>query len=207
MKIGILGAGNVGGRLGKVWAQKGHDVMFSSRQPDSERMNALLEEVAGNAVAGSLDETIAYSNILVLSVPWEAVREILTSREDWSGKIIIDATNRLAPPGDDEAPTAAETVAQWAPGAKVVKAYNTIGAEHIENPNFHGQVASMFICGDHDAREDVRSLIIDSGFEVVEVGDLDKAILLEYLARLWITLAFESGYGRDIGFKLLLERT
>ena len=88
-------------------------------------------------------------------------------------------------------------------GARVVKAFNTIGAEHYQNPSFAGQPATMFIAGyDTDAKTVVRQLANAIGFEVVDAGNLAAARHLENLAEFWVHLA-RSGFGRNIAFKLL----
>src|SRR5262249_48773928 len=94
-------------------------------------------------------------------------------------------------------------VARWAPGARVVKAFNTIGAQHMTDPRVGGERASMFLCGDDaDARRIVAQLAETLGFEPVDAGPLRQARLLEPLALLWISLAYAHGQGPDIAFKL-----
>ena len=122
MKIAILGAGNVGGTLGKGWAKKGHQVFFGVRHPDDEKTQNLIQEIGSNARAATNDKAIAFSNIIVLALPWQVVPKVLEAA-DFSDKIIIDATNPLKPDfsgleiGFDT--SGAEQVAQWAEGAKV----------------------------------------------------------------------------------------
>ena len=95
-------------------------------------------------------------------------------------------------------------MARWAAGAKVVKAFNTIGAQHMANPRFGGQSASMFICGDDAAaKKTVATLAEALGFEPVDAGPLTQARLLEPLAMLWISMAYAYGHGANIAFRLL----
>ncbi|UCC19913.1 MAG: F420-dependent NADP oxidoreductase, partial [Promethearchaeota archaeon] len=104
-------------------------------------------------------------------------------------------------------PSAAEKVAKWALGAKVIKAVHTIGVESLDKIQFGSIQASLFICGDDlDAKSKTKQLGIDLGFEVIDAGPLKNARLIEPLAMLWIELAYNQGMGTDIAFKLLRRR-
>jgi predicted dinucleotide-binding enzyme len=95
-------------------------------------------------------------------------------------------------------------VATWAPGARVVKVFNTTGANNMANPDFGGIAATMFYCGDDaEAKAAAARLAADLGFDPVDAGNLEQARLLEPLALLWIRLAYVQKQGREIAFKLL----
>ena len=189
LKIGILGSGNVGGALSRAWAAKGHDIKFGKRG-SSNREAALSAQV------------------VVLTVPWPAAQEAIRDCGDLTGTILVDCTNPLAP--DLKGLTiglttsAGEQVAAWAPGAKVVKAFNTIGAGNMGNADFKGVPADGFYCGDDpSAKTAVADLIRDAGMNPVDVGPLRNARLLEPLAMLWIDLAVNQKQGGNHAFKLL----
>jgi predicted dinucleotide-binding enzyme len=198
MKIGIVGAGNVGSSLGRLWAERGHGVTYGVRDPVSPRVAALGPEAR---VVG-LAEAVQFGEVVVIAVPSAAVDDVIRHGGDWAGKIVIDATNRMTPtPGGP--PSVAEEIAAMAPGARVVKAFNTIGAEQLARPDFGGMVASIFLCGDDAvAKATVSMLAEELGFDVIDAGPLAYAGMLESLARLWVSLA-RSGLGRDIAFRLL----
>jgi 8-hydroxy-5-deazaflavin:NADPH oxidoreductase len=199
MNIGIIGTGFVGGVMGKVWLGKGHDIMFSSRDPESDKVKTLLAEVGGNARAATLEEVVAFADVLALAVPGNTVEEALAPIADYHGKILIDATNRFGA----SATSSGEDVARYAKNARVVKALNTIGAEQYANPTFEGQAASMFFCGDDaEAKTVVAHLLEDMGFAPIDCGPLSNARLLDSMAQLWVYL-MRAGYGREIAFKLL----
>jgi 8-hydroxy-5-deazaflavin:NADPH oxidoreductase len=125
-----------------------------------------------------------------------------------TGKVLIDATNPLLPnlAGVEYGTTTsgAEQVAGWAHGARVVKAFNTVGFNIMANPAFGAGRAVMFYCGDDaGAKGMVKPLVDDLGFESVDAGPLSQARLLEPLALLWISLALVHGQGREIAFSLL----
>ena len=119
MNIGILGAGRVGGTLGRLWTSQGHQVMFGVRDPHGPKMQELLAETGPAARAATPAEAVAFGDVVLLAVSWAGVREVIEQAGPWTGKILIDATNRLTPPTPDDAPSAGEDVARWAKDARV----------------------------------------------------------------------------------------
>lgn len=205
MKIGILGSGNVGGVLGKGWAAAGHKVCFASRRP--QELGALLSAAPGSTAA-TPSETAAACPVLALATPWPITRTYLEGLGDLTGKILLDATNPLLPDlsGLEVGTTSSggEMVARWAPGAKVVKIFNTIGSSIMENPVFGEERALLLYCGDDaEALEVARQLGQDLGFQTAEAGGLRAARILEPFGLLWISLAFGKGYGREFAFSLV----
>lgn len=204
--IGIIGAGSVGGNLGARWASVGHSVIFGARDPQSDKTRAALDAAgqysAGSARAASIAEAVAASEVIVLSTPFNALESVAAAGGDWSGKIVMDATNYF---GDKGGSSVGEYLSGLLTGAHVVKAFNTVGANVMLAPHFKDQAASMFICGDDPAAKlTVKSLTEQIGFEAVDCGPLANARLLEALAELWVWLA-RNGYGREIAFKLLMR--
>src|SRR6187551_1837563 len=96
MKIAIVGAGNVGGTLGRNWAQKGHDIIFGVREPKAEKVQKLLNTTGPKASAVTPAEAAAAGDVIVLTTPWPAAEAALRSMGNLKGKIILDATNPLA---------------------------------------------------------------------------------------------------------------
>ena len=208
MKIAIIGAGNVGGALAKGWTEKGHEVVFGVRSPGDAKTQEAVKATGGRARAASVRDAAAGAEVVVLATPWGAAQEAIQAAGDLRGKIVVDATNPLKPDLSGlvigHTTSAGEEVARWAAGAKVVKAFNTIGAQHMGNPHFKRQRASMFLCGDDGvAKKTVASLAEALGFDPVDAGPLSQARLLEPLAMLWISMAYAFGHGPDIAFKLL----
>jgi NADPH-dependent F420 reductase len=211
MKIGIIGAGNVGGTLGRILSQKGHEIVWGVKDPQSSKVQSAVESTGGKALAASVQEAASHGEVLILATPWNATQEAIASSGNLTGKIIIDATNpiEMTPAGLAAGLTigyttsAAEEIAKWASGALVVKAFNNIGASCFENLHFGSQTASAFICGDDlEAKKIVTNVAQDIGFEVIDAGDLKQARLLEPLGMLWIHLAF-SGMGQDFSINLV----
>jgi len=208
MKIGIIGSGHVGGTVGLRWARNGHTVLFSSRNPESAAMKAVVAGASGSAKAVTVQEAARTSDVLLLATPWPTTRQAIESTGNLKGKIIIDTTNPLLPDlsGLEYGTTtsAGEQVAAWARGAKVVKALNTVGYNIMEQPAFGADRPVLFYCGDDpEAKGTVKSLLEELGFEALDAGPLSQARLLEPFALLWISLAYAQGYGREIAFKLL----
>ena len=208
MKLGIIGAGNVGGTLGSRWAKGGHTVVFGVKDPQSPKMKELLAQAGPNARVASTQEAVDAADIIVLATPWEAAQEIVDSTKGWDGKIIVDAINPLLPQlaglSLGTTTSAAESIAKWAPKAKVVKAFNTVGANVMANPQFPNHKVAMFYCGDDkDAKQQVHQLATELGFDALDAGPLTQARVLEPFAMLWISLAYVAGFGRDIGFQFL----
>jgi hypothetical protein len=205
MKIGILGTGNVGRSLAKPWTDKGHKIVFGSRDP--EKALEIAESMGKNVCSATYEEAAKWSEVVVLAVPYTAAEDVLKVTGDLTGKILVDCTNPLAPDLSGLLiglnTSAAEEIAKLTE-AKVVKAFNSMGVGNITNLQFGSETASTFICGDdEEAKSVVRSLGEDIGFDVVDAGPLSNARLLEPLAMLWIYLAYKQGMGSEIAFKLL----
>ncbi|HKF53688.1 MAG TPA: NADPH-dependent F420 reductase [Candidatus Acidoferrales bacterium] len=208
MNIAILGAGNVGGALGKGWAAKGHSIYYGVPDPLDEKVRALLNSLGKNARAGSVHDAAENAEVVVLATPWPATRDAVLAAGKLAGKVVIDCVNPLQPDlsgltvGHDT--SAGEQVAQWAAGARVVKAFNTTGAGNMANTHYGDSEITMCVAGDDAAaKSTVMKLAQDLGFEAVDAGPLKNARLLESFAMLWIYLAVKQGLGPNIAFKLL----
>ena len=207
MTIAIIGTGRVGAALGRGWAAAGHAIVFGSRHPHADDVEALVASIGKRAYSTSPDEAAASAEVVALAVPWDAAQSVVEGLGDLSGTILIDCMNPLAAglqPAVGGDTSGAEQIAGWAPAARVVKAFNTTGANNMADPDYAGTPLTMFVCGDDaEATSTVAELAEDLGFEAVDAGPLDRARLLEPMARLWIHLAMTEGFGREIGFKLL----
>lgn len=208
MKIGIIGWGNVGGSLGKAWAKNGHAIFFGVRNIANEDLNKLLREIGPRARAGSVQEAASASELILLATPWDAAGAALQSAGNLSGKILIDATNPLFPDYSGlvlgTTTSAGETVATWARGAKVVKAFNTVGSNVMANSRFPQGRVAMFYCGDDaTAKKVVAGLATELGFEALDAGPLSNSRWLEAFAMLWISMAYQQGLGREIAFQFM----
>jgi predicted dinucleotide-binding enzyme len=205
MKISIIGAGSVGQALAKAFIRSGNSVFIGVTNPIKYAEVGL--SLGAAATLGLVAEAIAYGDIIILAVPFRATDEIAASINDWQGKILVDATNPIAPGlqgllvGTNT--SGAEILAQHAKNARVVKAFNTTGAENMANATYSNSKIMMPVCGDDtDARHKVMALAETIGFEALDMGALHSARYLEPLAMVWIHLAIKQGYGRDFAFGL-----
>jgi NADPH-dependent F420 reductase len=205
MNIGIIGTGHMGGTLGGLWAQKGNKVFFGSR--DVRKAAGLIRVIGENIAVGSYAEAVKFGDVILLATPWWATKEALESAGSLHGKILIDCTNPLKKDYSGLTTTpelsGGEEVAQWAPGAKVVKAFNSISFAILKSPNFGQQNAGMFYCGDDaEAKSIVAGLARELGLDPVDCGPLKTAGMLEWLCLLWLQLAFKQDLPNS-AFKLL----
>jgi predicted dinucleotide-binding enzyme len=176
MNIGIIGAGGIGSAFALQAAKAGHNIIVSnSRGPDS--LSELVSRLGRRAKAGTREEAAA-ADMVVLAVQWQQVREALAQLGDWNGRILVDATNPIVQPGfriaDLGAQTSSEVVASLAPGARVVKAANTLPPALLgADPRVGGGRRVLFISGDDAAaKADIGELLDQVGFAVVDLGNL-----------------------------------
>lgn len=207
LNIAILGAGSVGGALGRLWAAKGHQITFGVPNPESPKVKELLRGTPGARATGN-GEACRNAQVVALCVPWQAAEQAIRACGDLAGKVVIDCLNPLAPDLSGLAAgtttSAGEMVAGWAKGAKVVKAFNTIGAVNYGNAKFGAERADGFYCGDDAAaKATVKMLIEATDMVPADVGPLKNARLLEPLAMLWIDLAVNQRQGVNHAFRLL----
>jgi hypothetical protein len=208
MRIAIIGAGNVGGTLGAGWAGRGHEVFFGVRDTADPKIKDLLARVGGNARVASVSDAATAAEVVALTVPWPAAQDALRSARDLRGKILLDCTNPLKPDlsGLTVGYTAsgAEQVAAWAPGARVVKIFNTTGFANMANPEYRDGRSMMLYCGDDaQAKTVAAQLAAELGFEPYDVGPLTEARLLEPFALVWIHLAVRQKMGTGFAFRLM----
>jgi predicted dinucleotide-binding enzyme len=206
MSIAIIGAGNVGMALGQALTRRGETVVLGV--PEPQKYAAAVATLGERARLTGTAEAIAGADLVILAGPHGATAGIAQSVADWQGKVLVDATNPLAPglAGLTLGTTTsgAEVLAQQARGARVVKAFNSTGAENMADAAYAGGLPMMPVCGDDaDARQRVMALATLIGFEAVDMGPLMAARYLEPFAMTWIHLAFRQGMGRRFAFGLL----
>ncbi len=175
MKIAILGSGKIGGTLGKLWCKKGHNVFFSSRHP--QNLQPLVAEAGPNAQLGTPQEALAFSDVILLAVPWRTRNELPPAKL-FAAKIVIDSMNPYAEPGKTQDlgdSTSSEEVAKQLPGARMVKAFNTLYFETLGSVDTRlgKKPYVIFVAGDDvEAKAVAFQLIQDTGFIPYDVGSL-----------------------------------
>lgn len=206
MSISIIGAGNVGMALGKAFTQRGETVVYGV--PEPAKYQAAVAALGDKARVTTTEQAIAASDTVILAVPYAALPAIAQSVPDWRGKVLIDATNPLAPGlsglSVGTTTSGAEELAKLARGARVVKAFNTTGAENMADSRYPQGAPMMPVCGDDaEARQRAMALATLIGFDAVDMGPLMAARYLEPFAMTWIHLAIKQGYGRNFAFGVL----
>ena len=205
MNIAIIGTGRVGTALAGGWLRAGHTVTFGARDTQSEKTRAALAKLLGAGLA-SIAEAAAGAEVVVLATPYPAAQPAALAAGDLTGKVLVDCTNPLGPEGLTVGgnTSGAEQLAAAVPAARVVKAFNHMGAEVMANPRYAGGApAVMMYAGDDTAaKATVAQLAADLGFRPQDVGALRLARTLEPLALLWVTLA-RQGLGREFAWGLL----
>jgi 8-hydroxy-5-deazaflavin:NADPH oxidoreductase len=203
-RVAIIGAGNVGGGLGTRLSNSGLAVKFGVREGTD--VTALLAACKG-ATSAAPAEAAAWGDVVFLAVPGSVALEVARSLAGTlGGKVVVDCNNPLVwkegpvwtPPPEG---SLAAAIAAVAPGARVVKGFNTFGAEFHKDPGRAGVAAQVFLAGDDAAAKKlVSDVATTGGFRAVDAGPLRNAGLLENLAILWIHLATVGGKGRDFTF-------
>lgn len=186
MKVGIIGSGKIGGNLGIHLANAGYEVMFSSRHP--EELKTLAAEAGNNASVGTIEEAAGFGEAIILSVPFWAVEEVAEKIGPQDGKIIIETVNpypdrdgQMAQEVRDSNRAASEFVADYFPGAHVLKAFNTIYFTHLRDQAFRDdQRRAIPYAGDHQpSLEKLEKLITDIGFDPVYIGKLSESHIID----------------------------
>lgn len=213
MKIGILGTGDVGQALGNGFVTLGHDVMMGSRSANNDKAAAWAKSARSNAKNGTFADAASFAEIVVLATLGVANDAALDAagHENLDAKILIDTTNpldfsngvppRLAISGDD---SGGERVQKRVAGARVVKAFNTVGNAAMFRPDFPGGPPDMFIAGnDDDAKAKVTEILKDFGWGTVhDLGGIESSRYLEAMCLVWVLSALRTGAWNQ-AFKLL----
>jgi 8-hydroxy-5-deazaflavin:NADPH oxidoreductase len=190
-KIAIIGKGNVGKALAEGLRRAGNEVRFGSTDPKESPRDASL-----------------WGEIVILAVPWGAHAEIAKAVGNaLDGKIVVDVSNVMTPSYElalGFTTSGAEELQKLMPGAKVVKAFNTVFAQNMSTGKLLGERLTVLVAGDDPAGKDiVRKLAEGIGFDSVDAGPLKSARYLEPLGMLNITLGYGLKMGTDIGFRLV----
>ncbi|MCZ6828578.1 MAG: NADPH-dependent F420 reductase [Gammaproteobacteria bacterium] len=207
--IAVIGTGEVGGALGPEFAAQGHLIIYGSRDPSRAKVQRLVKQTGEEASALLPAQAAARADIVVLAVPGLMVEEITKSLGDLSGKIIIDPTNplRRGSAGLEHAVATSngEIIQAAAPGAHVVKAFNTLNYRTMIDPETSGGPVSIPLVGDSDkAKHRVAQLVTGMGLEPIDLGGIENARWVEGMLILWINNRY--GSERE-GFEFHLRKT
>jgi predicted dinucleotide-binding enzyme len=183
MRIGILGAGHIGGTLGRLWCDAGHEVCFGTRHP--AELQEFVAELGPRAKAGTSADAITFGSVILLAVPLKATPQLGREFErQIGGKVVLDATNPYTD-RDGELAQAARAngrgsgtwTAEQLPGATVVKAFNTVHFKTLatEAHRKEDRIGIPLAADDKSALETAATLVREAGFDPVTVGALDRS--------------------------------
>jgi hypothetical protein len=199
MKVGVIGSGTVGQTQAAGFLQHGHQVMIGTREPAKL---ADWSKSHAKAQVGSVSETAAFGEVIVLAVKGSAAAEALGGggKQNLAGKIVIDTCNPIAdaPPvhgvlqfstGPNE--SLMEQLRKEFSETHFVKAFNSVGSPQMVNPDYGGIRPTMFICGNDDAAKKTVSGLLDQfGWETADMGQAEAARAIEPLCMLWCIPGF-----------------
>ena len=208
MRVGILGSGLRGGKLGTLFARAGHDVMFSYARSE-QKLKRLAREAQGKARAGTPAEAARDADALVLAVHWSRVDDVLKQAGDVSGKVIVSCSLPMNADDTDlviaHTSSGAEELARKIQRAHVVSAFGTVPSEvlfDVFESKRKAKRPSVVYCGDHqDAKTVAAMLIRDVGFDPVDAGPLRIARYMEPFTLLIAQLAYEGKGGPELAYR------
>ncbi len=181
-KIGIIGSGNMGGQLGRLWSKAGYSVMFSSRNP--ERLQPLIEDLKGARV-GTVENTIHFADIIVLAINYGTLDQIIDQLEG-KDKTIIDLTNpvywtenRTLAKVNLKGRSAGEYLQARLPEAKVIKAFSSHYAASLQEDHRDYPIAVFYTTDHKDEKQLAEKLISDIGFAPLFYGKLERSLDIE----------------------------
>ena len=209
MRIGILGSGLMGAKLGTIFARAGHDVVFSYAR-NRDKLERLAREAGGNARAGTPREAVRDADALLLAVHWLRFDDVLGQAGDLSGKVIVICSLPMNAEDTElvvgRTSSAAEELAKKVPKARIVSAFNTVPSEVLfdvfESRGKPAHRPSLVYCGDDaGAKETAAALVRDCGFDAVDAGPLRIARYTEPFALLMGQLAYEGHEGPEVAYR------
>lgn len=190
--IAVIGTGNVGAALGPEFAAQGHTIIYGSREPNREDVQALVARTPGSASAMPPQRAVAGADMVLLAVPGASAVEIAAGLGDLSGKILIDPTNIISREGGRMTHgipgkgSNAALIQQAQPGAFVVKAFNTLNWVQMVDPETAGGPITIMLAGDNaEAKAAVAELVRGMDLDAVDVGGLEYAHVLEEMLVMW----------------------
>jgi predicted dinucleotide-binding enzyme len=197
--IAVVGSGVIGRTLATRFAQAGHTVTFGARDPGNADLAAFAQQI-GARVTG-IDTAIDAADVVLLAINGGAMAEAVPAFGARLGaRIVIDASNNVGGPSLNSL----AALAEHAPAARLYRAFNSVGWENFADARYGDDTGDLLYSGpDSESRAVVAELIGATGLRPVWVGDNDQAQLVDNFVALWFTLAFDRGWGRNLGFKLL----
>ena len=202
LRIAVLGAGNIGGTLGRKWVSAGYQVTFGVSDPKGKNAQALRRELGDKVAIGSVASALSNNpDVVVMAIPGATMDATIAQyANQLDGCTIIDTANKMG----GGSMNSFATFQQHTPHARMYRAFNTLGWENFANPEFEGGPADLFFCGpDGDSRAEVEQLITTIGLRPTYLGGVEQVGLVDAIGTLWFALAIGQHKGRHLAFKVL----
>jgi len=208
--VAVIGTGDMGDSLGPRFAELGYRVVYGSRTPESEKVKALVNMTGENASATTQIAAAQQGDIVLLLVPWPAMETVAQNLGNLDGKIVVDVSMPLLQ-ADDGYPkhmlqtSSAEMIQGWNPGARVVKAFGTMGSYLIDDSTAAGGMVTIPVASDHrSAKEKVAGIVADLGLDAVDFGPLRMSRNIEIMQMIYMIPLSQS---RPEGWEFYFRRS
>ncbi len=199
-RLAVLGAGNIGGTLGRKWSEAGHQVAFGVSHPDGEKARSLRNQLGTAVTIDTTANVLPDADIVLFAIPGAAMDETITANAvTLDGKLIIDSANRMG----NATNNSLATFQQFTPRARVYRAFNSLPWEVFADPDFNGIQADLLYAGGAADRMAIEQLIGDIGLRPIYAGDIDQFGVVDSVLGLFFALGIKQGRGRHLAFKVL----
>lgn len=211
--VGVLGSGIVGQTLAKGLAALGYQVLIGTR--DSQKLTDFKKEAGESVTVGSFDQVASQAELIFVCTQWAGTENALklAGHQNFKDKVVVDVTNPLVFEAEGQPPqlamgypeSAGAMLQKWLPQSKVVKAFNIVTAHYMTNARLKEGTPDLLIAGnDAQAKQQVTELAQKWGWQIIDLGDIRQAYLLEALAMIWIRYGFLNNHWSH-AFKLLKQ--
>lgn len=209
--IAVIGTGDMGNSFGPRLAELGYRVIYGSRNPASDKVTALVAATGHGASATSQKQAAQQASVVLLALPWPAMETVVQNLGNLEGKVLIDISYPPIDIADDGyyeitiETSSAEMIQDWNPGAKVVKAFGTLGSNAIDDPSTVGGAVSVPIASDdREAKEKVAAITAELGFDPIDAGPLRMARTIEAMQNLLLVPLLQR---RDTSWNFYFRRS
>jgi len=208
--VAIIGTGDLGDSFGARLAALGYPVVYGSRTPDSDKAQGVVEATGYGATVTTNREAAQQGDVVILALPWPAMRQIATSLGDLSGKIVLDPSIPWVQ-GDDgypdslALPSSAELIQEWNPGARVVKGIGTMGSMILDDPSTVDGPVTIPLASDHrEAKERIAQITLELGLDPVDLGPLRMGKYIDAMQLIYMIPLLQQ---RDEEFEFYFRRS
>jgi hypothetical protein len=208
--IAIIGTGDLGDSFGARLAVLGYPIVYGSRAPDSEKSQGVVKATGHGATVMTNHDAAQQGDIVILAIPWPAMRQVATSLGDLSGKIVLDPSipyiqGEDGYPDSQALPSSAELIQQWNPDARVVKGIGTMGSMILDDPSTVDGPITIPLASDYrGAKERIAGIAFELGFDPVDLGPLRMGKYIDAMQLIYMVPLLQQ---RDEEFEFYFRRS